>query len=296
MKYTVYGIIFESNYCFNYFHLCSDLLPTDIYVEVNIHPNAVIPPMQNWGEDWFEISQPDEVMYRYSNKKLYILAKKDSCIKSTISTIPFFMPVTQKGGVLFHAACVLSSSNRKVAIIAAPSGVGKSTIAAYLSTQYKDSFRIISDDAIAVYLQKETFYVYNGPAFSKIDATTAELIEATVSEKNFDNSKFLISHDCDMSKIYSNIEELRFELGAFFFIVAVPISERFQIRELDYRSKAIFFNTSIVANRYNLADVNNILFDRAELIGNKIPSYILYYPQKLESLNIQLYKDIYEKI
>jgi hypothetical protein len=267
-----------------------------MYVEVNINPDAIIPSVQNFGDDWFEISQPDTVMYRYFDKKLYILAKNDSCIKSTISTVPFFVPVTQKGGVLFHAACVISRANRKAGIIAAPSGVGKSTIATYLSTRHKDTFQIVSDDAIAVYLQKEIPYVYNGPTFSKIDTSTAVLIGATVCEKNFDNSKFLISHNRDMSEICNNIEKQKFELGAFFFAVSVPASENLQIKELDYRSMATFIKTSIVANRYNLADINNILFDRAELIGNKILSYILCYPQKTESLNIQLCEAIYEKI
>lgn len=296
MKYTVYGIVFESNYCFNYFHSCSDLLHVDMYVEVNINPNAMIPSVRNFGIDWFEISQPDTVMYRYFNKKLQILAKNDDCIKSTISTVPFFMPVTQKGGVLFHAACVISRFSGRAAIIAAPSGVGKSTISTYLSIRYKDTFQIISDDAIAVYLQDGIPYVYQGPTFSKIDATATDLIGATVYEKNFDNSKFLISHSCNMSNICNSIEKTKNELGAFFFVVSVPISENLQMKKLDHRSMTTFIKTSIVANRYNLADINIILSDRAALIANKISSYILCYPQKAESLNIQLCEAIHERI
>lgn len=101
MKYTVYGIVFESNYYFDYFNQCSDSLSADMNVEVNINPNANIPSIKNFGNDYFEISQPGDVMYRYVNKKLNILAKSDNCIKSTISTIPFFWQFLKKEGFCF---------------------------------------------------------------------------------------------------------------------------------------------------------------------------------------------------
>lgn len=295
MKYTVYGIVFESNYYFDYFNQCSDSLSADMNVEVNINPNANIPSIKNFGNDYFEISQPGDVMYRYVNKKLNILAKSDNCIKSTISTIPFFLAVSQKGGVLFHAACVMSKTNRKAGIILAPSGVGKSTIANYLSTRHEEVFQFISDDATAVYTQNELPYVYNGPTFSKVEASMATLIGVTSCEKSI-NNKFLINCNCNVSKIYDNMEEQKIELGALFFTVPLPTTENIQIKIMDRRSTATFIKTSIIANRYNSMDVNNIMFDRAASIDNKIKSYILYYPQKKESLNIQLCNEIHEKI
>lgn len=296
MKYTVYGIVFESNYYFDYFNLCSDSIPVDMQVEVNIDPDANIQSVKNFGEDWFEISQTDVVMYRYINKKLNILAKSDNCVKSTISTIPFFLAVFQKGGVLFHAACVMSKANRKAGIILAPSGVGKSTISNFLSTKYKDFFQFISDDAIAVYIHDEIPYVYNGPTFSKIDVSIAALVGLTGCEKNIDNNKLLISRDSCIPKIYNNIEEQKIELGALFFTAPLPTTENLQIKIMDRRSTATFIKTSTVANRFDSIAVNNIMFERAELVGNKIRSYMLYYPQKKESLNMQLFEEINEKI
>ena len=298
MKYTVYGLVFESNYFFSYFHPCSDLIPADIFVKVTIDSNAVIPYVKILENDWFEISQPDTVVYKYIKKTLYIIAKDDDCIKSTISTVPFFMPVAQKGGVLFHAACVISNSNQKAAIIAAPSGVGKSTIATYLSRRHPDVFRVISDDAIAVYLQKETPYVYYGPTFSKIDAATITLIGAKACEKNRDSGKYIINHENVLSEIkdYMNIGKMKFELGAIFFAVFAPTQENFKIKQLDNRSMMPFIKTSIVATRYNCIDINNTLSNMAMLIGRKIPQYILWYPHNTKSLNVKLCESIHEKI
>lgn len=296
MKYTVYGIVFESNYNFDYFDLCSESTAVDMQVDVTIQPDADIPSVQSFGADWFEISQPGVVMYRYANRKLDILAKNDICIKSTISTVPFVLAVSQKGGVLFHAACVMSKVNRKAGIFLAPSGVGKSTITNYLVTRQKDTFQFISDDAIAVYIHNQIPYVYNGPAFSKIDSSIAAFIGITSHEKTFDLSKILINRNSATPKIYNRVEEQQIELGALFFIAALPKTENLQIKMMDRRAASTFIKTSTVANRFDSIARNNIVSGQAEFIGNTVKSYILYYPQKTASLNLQLCGEIYERI
>jgi hypothetical protein len=296
MRFTVYGIVVESNYCFEYFKPCSDLLPPDIYVDVSIDSNADIPYVRKYGDDWFEISQPNAVIYRYIDNRLDILARSDKCVKSTISSVPFFMSVYRKGGVLLHASCVMSKVSKKAAIIAAPSGVGKSTIADFLSIKYKDVFEFVSDDAAAVYMCNKIPYVYNGPSFSKADAVGADLIGLVgCEEKNIDNNKFLINRKCNLSKINST-DELKIEAGALFFAVSIPASEKILTKEADYRSAEAFIKASIVSNRYNLSKLNNFSIAEVGLICSKIKTYILYYPQKKESLNDQLYEAIHEKI
>ncbi len=287
MKYTVYGIVFESKYIFSYFRLCSDLTPVDLQVEVVINPNIDIPSVKKTGKDWFEISQPDAVIYKYYNKKLHILAKDDNCIKSTISTVPFFMAAAQKGGVLLHAACVVSCS-KKAAIITAPSGTGKSTIAAYLAANHNDVFQIISDDAIAVYFYDGIPYVHTGPTFSKIDYAAASLVKTNISEKNhlYQNKFFMNHHVTDAQK---------FMVGAIFFMVSVPASDELQIQELDRRAFPAFIRTSIVGTQYTLPDTAGVLFDRAMSIGNNAGMYIMKYPHRREILNNMLSEDIYEK-
>ncbi len=296
MKYTVYGIVFESNYYFDYFNLCSDPTTVDMQVDVIVNPDADIPSVNYSGEDWFEISQPGVVMYRYANHKLDILAKDDACIKSTISTVPFVLAVSQKGGVLFHAACVMSKASRKAGIFLAPSGVGKSTIINYLVTCQSDDFQFVSDDAIAVYVLNEIPYVYNGPTFSKLDPSIATLIGVTGREKTVDNSKILINRNSETQKNYSNIEEQKIELGALFFIAALPKTESSQIKLMDQRSVSTFIKTSTVAHKFDSMAINNIVLEQEKLICDKVKSYILCYSQKAASLNLQLCGEIHERI